>query len=505
MNAIVRARRTAAALGPAVDRLILAVLVIAGGFILGGQYMKPNKRTLPVLAALVIFGLAWRMEMVSGLGVLVLALPFPKITVFGNTTTAFVLLLLVIWLLRVSLRVSAPPRRSPLDAPLIALFVCYVVSFYNIETMDLLGMNLVIFQMMVVSWLMYFLVASNIRTRRDFVTLLRVQAVVVLLVCLIAVYQVVYPGRQLVPGWIDLFREGQSLVSFRVGSVFLDFELLSEFCAIHMLLVLFLLVRARSFIMRFAYTLLAMLVLFVLFTTVTRGGFISLGVGLAYLLWTIRRRIRIVPASIMAVAAGVGLIAMNQFVALYTPTGDLFQRLGGTQVRGGIPENRLAVWPDAWRRIFEHPFIGHGPFYSWFSGAHHFYFPHSGYLFVANNIGFIGFGVFAWLLWTLYRITRPSTDDLGHPDVLKAYQVIARTQLVVFLVDQTKIEYLRSQNYEFQVWLMFALMVAAYQILREYPDPAAELARGTAPVRPVLRPLAGRAGTVPVRTEAGTP
>jgi len=62
---------------------------------------------IAVLAAAVMFGITWRIDLVSGIGVLVLALPYPRGTVFGSTNLALVLLLVVIWLLR---RRCARPR-----------------------------------------------------------------------------------------------------------------------------------------------------------------------------------------------------------------------------------------------------------------------------------------------------------------------------------------------------------------------------------------------------------
>ena len=87
--------------------------------------------------------------------------------------------------------------------------------------------------------------------------------------------------------------------------------------------------------------------------------------------------------------------------------------------------------------------------------------------------GVVGFAIFAWLLWTLFRITRPTTDDLRHTDSLQSFMIIARVQLVVFLVDEIKIEYLRNPNYAFQIWMMFALMVAAHRLLVSGAAPAA--------------------------------
>ena len=482
MSVALRPERPPNPLTGLLDRLGALLLVIGIGVVLGLEYLTPNKRVIAVLAAIVMFGVTWRLNMVSGLGVLILALPFPRGMVFGSTNLAFILLLLVTWLLRVTLGQSAPPRHSPLDAPLVTLFACYVVSFYNVQGAESLRINLIQFQMMVASWLMFYLIASNLRTRRDFSRLLGFQAVSVLLVCLVGVFEVTHPGQSLVGNWISFKHTEESLRSIRAGSVFFDFELLCEFCAISALLVLFLFVRAESLLLRTAYGGLFVLVVFVLFTTVTRGGIIALGVGVLYLSWLMRRRLTLVGVTIMAGATAAGAIGMNWFVASFTPTGNLFERLSATTVKGLVPDNRAQVWPEAWSRIFEHLFLGHGPWYSGLSGARIYYFPHSLYLFVANNVGFIGLGVFLWLLWTLFRITRPLTDDLRHPDLVQSYMIIARVQLVVFIVDEIKIEYLRNEIYMFQVWLMFAMMVAAYQALHATAagEPTAR-ARGHAP------------------------
>ena len=175
---------------------------------------------------------------------------------------------------------------------------------------------------------------------------------------------------------------------------------------------------------------------------------------------------------------------MNYFVAHFTRSGSLITRFAEpTKFVGYLPEARAATWLGAWSRIFEHPFIGHGPYYSIMSGTRTYFWPHNLYLFVANNVGFIGFGIFLWLLWTLLRISRPRTDDLRHGDFMHSYMIIAQVQMVVFLIDEIKIEFMRNGNYEFQVWLMFALITTAYQITHAPPAPAVVPAGGPPGIR----------------------
>jgi len=461
------------------DRLGVLLLVLGLGVMMGLQYIAPNKRVLSVLTAFLMFGLTWRLDIVSGLGIMAVALPFPRTTSFGNTNVYIVAFMLVIWLLRVTMRQSAPPHRSPIDAPLVLLFISYVVSFYNLDAADL-AVGLGNFQMMAATWLMFYLVASIPETRRGFERLLAFQAISVLLVCLVAIFEMTHPGQILIPGWIEFTRlSSPDAVAFgiRVGSTFYDYELLCEYCALNTLLILFLFLRADSILHRTAYGGLLLLVMFIMFTTVTRGGIIALGVGILYLLWLVRRRLTLVGVTIMAGGLAAVLIGMNWFVVTYTRTGNLFKRLAGSTVVGFVPDNRALVWPAAWNRIFEHPFLGHGPYYSPLSGAQVYYWPHSLPLYLANNVGFIGFAIFAWLLWTLFRITRPTTDDLRHADSVRSFMIIARVQMVVFLVDEIKVEYLRNINYAFQVWMMFGLMVATHRLLApgaaHAPPPAA--------------------------------
>lgn len=474
MSNALRPERNARPLARLMDRLGVILLIVAVGVVLGLQYMLPNTRVIAVSVAIILFGAAWRLDMVSGLGVMVLALPFPRHTVFGSTNLAFVLLVLVLWLLRVTQRQTAPPRRTPLDAPVVALFIAYVVSFYNITSSYNLTQALIRMELIAASLLMFFLITNNLQSERDLRRLLNFQAVSVLLVCLLAVYEVTHPGQTFIPGWIG-FRETHGTEfdtrNVRVGSILYDFELLSEYCALNGLLVLFLLLRAESTSRRVAYGLLLFLVVFVLFTTVTRGAFIALGVGALYLLWVVRRRVSFVTLVTVITVLLVGFLAMNFYVSNFTRSGDVLERLGGTTFVGGwMPDSRAEAWTGAWERTLEHPLIGHGPYYSPRTGTRVWFWPHCLYLFVANNVGFIGLGIFLWLLWTLFRISRPSTDDVRHGGFAQSFLIIGHVQLLVFIVDQIKIEYLRNPIYSFQVWVMFSLIVAAYQISRRAPQ-----------------------------------
>ena len=461
--------------GPRRDWLVgilSALLLVAVGVVAGVQYVAPDKRALAVAAALAVFGIAWRIDIISGIGLLLLVLPYPRTNIYGSTNVAFILLLLIIWLLRVNSGGAARPRRTSLDLPILGLVAAYVISFYNIEKAAYLLPALANTMLLLACLGMFYLLVSNVRTTRDLERLHRFQAVTVALACLLGIFELAFPGRALVPGWID-FRlnvaEGIDVHNLRIGGPFFDFEQMADFCAVNILFVMFLVARARTPRTRVLYTLLLILLAFTQFATVTRGAIIALGIGLVYLAWVLRTRINFVQITVATgLTAGI-LVALNFLVANFTTSGNLFARLFNPQtirLQNGLPEGRAGTWIQGYGRMMEHPIIGHGPYYSLQRGLTFWYWPHNVYLYIGNLVGIVGLSFFLWILWRLWRLSRPLDTDLGTSGYATAYLVFGHVQLLVFAIDQLKIDYLRSPIYQFQVWVMFAFLVAASQLAR---------------------------------------
>src|SRR5262249_62314688 len=128
------ARRDVGASRDLFNRVFGFVATVVSGVLLGIQYWNPNKRVVPVVFVLLVFGVAWRLSMAAAINVLVFLLPYPKGTVFGNTNIAFILMVFVIWLLRISLKMSPPARSSPLNLPIFGMLLWYILSFYNVQS-----------------------------------------------------------------------------------------------------------------------------------------------------------------------------------------------------------------------------------------------------------------------------------------------------------------------------------------------------------------------------------
>jgi O-antigen ligase len=472
-----------------VNRVLGFFITVGTGVVLGIEYWTPNKRVIPVLATLLVFGVAWRLSMAAAINVLVFLLPYPKGTVFGSTNTAFILIVLIIWLLRISLRMSQPARSSPLNLPIFAMILWYILSFYNVRTPYALDQGIQNFEVFLACVLMYYMVINSVRTQRDLRRLHTAQLITALGVFLVAAWEARHAGKVLIPGLLDFTTTGGTEFNthdVRVGASFRDYELLSEFCGLSFLLVVFLWTRARSQTRRVVYSVLGAFSLYTMFTTVTRGVIFALGLALPYMVWVIRRRLNPVRFISGAVIVASLMLAMNLVVARYTNSGDLFDRLSQTRVvHGVVPEARAVPWLNAWQRALVHPILGQGPYYGEMPGFANTW-PHNLYLFVANLIGFPGLLFFLAFLIGLAMLLKPTVDDLRHASYADAYLIVARAQLVLFAVNEMKIDFLRNGVYTFQVWLMFATWTAGYLVSRdegvrsghflESPEPQGRLA-----------------------------
>ena len=185
------------------SRVFGPVAVVIAGVVLGMQYLSPNKRVLAVIGAAIVGGLAWRLSMVAGIGLLIAALPYPRGTVFGSTNVVLVMGMILIWLLRASLRQAPAPHRSAVDAPVLALLGAYVISFYNIGNAEALRRALENFLHLLAGMGMFYLIVNNVRRPEDLERVHVFQCVSIALVGLFGIYEINHPSGVLIAGWIE--------------------------------------------------------------------------------------------------------------------------------------------------------------------------------------------------------------------------------------------------------------------------------------------------------------
>ena len=467
--------------------------VLATAILAGMQFLSPDARVLQLIAGGFIVLLAFRFRSIEGLMLAVLFLPFPKGTSYGNTNVAFILLIFIVWLFRVSTRRAEPPGRTPLDVPIIGLVMAYCVSFYNVQP-QYLTLAWGLFMSFLTYLLIYFMVIAIVKSTEDVQKLFLVQTISCVLMCLFALYEQRHPGTTLIPGWISFAdTPGGHGSGVRVGSTFLDYELFGEYCALNLFLQMFLFTRATTQSRRYLIVGIMGLTFFCLFSTVTRGAIISFMVGSGYLMWLSRHRLNFVRlVTIFAVAIPL-VIGADYVVANFTNSDSVLERLMGTELKGGVPETRSEVWSQSLESVMRSPWIGHGPYMASRVGVHVQYWPHNVYIFYAYITGVFGLTFFLWFLWGLWKSSRPRAPSLGSGTWIEGATLLSRVMLFTFMIDQIKIDYLRNGRYSFFVWFLFGLIYAINHVARR---------EATAPVRLVQdepAPLPNRAPGRPGR------
>ena len=214
----------------------------------------------------------------------------------------------------------------------------------------------------------------------------------------------------------------------------------------------------------------------VLIGTGNRGGFISALLAFILFLYFYKQYI----GSKGTLLAGLGFVAMlavSSIVMLkYTDFNVLYDRFLDTELEGFTPDTRRG-WRDVVEKIAERPVIGHGPGIvrpvqydspsrNWPEGYIKYY-PHNLYLYILYTtgvVGFIAYGTWAVTYWKILcgerRRKRPFRG-LG-----KGLPTLGMVVFIIFLIDQLKVEFLRSGLLDYQHYLaaLFGMFAALPKI-----------------------------------------
>jgi len=314
----------------------------------------------------------------------------------------------------------------------------------------------------------FYLCISYIDSEERMKMVLKAMLVSAAFVMVFTTLELLFPGRVFIPNWLYTKHEYSLIMKgLRVTGPFHDFELQAEFFALNVPIIFLYLIRSKALSVRVIIALLLLADLFMMFATITRGAFIVLMIGFIYLAIISRRDLNFF--RITAITSGFVfiLVCIELFVSRYTTSGSLFERLIATTFKSGIiPENRYEAWRLGLLQGMLHPFIGYGPAWDYAKGIEVKFIPHSIYLYLFNITGLCGLTSF---LFFLYRLLKMSVKSIGVSLVSspfpQALMKVLHVCLIMFIIDQIKIEYLRSHIYIYFVWLIFALIAATQNII----------------------------------------
>jgi hypothetical protein len=451
-------------------KLGILAFIAAAGALVGSQIAQPKKRVIEAIGGLILVYLIWNFSALSALWLLVIIYPFPFAISAGNSTFVFVVIVFIIYLIRVSAKTSTIRSDRWFGLPIVLMVMSYVVSFYNFQVSpEILRFGLIHTANFLAAILFFFMIINFVDDEKKLHATVRISMITCVLILLFTVLEMLFPGRQLIPGWLYTEHKARLVMKgIRMGGPFKDFELTAEYFAMNVPIIIFLAVRARRLLTRSFFIFLLVADLVMLFSTLTRGALMSLSVGMIYMAYVARKDLGIV----RLVSYGSALVALafviDTLVARYTISGSLFARMLTTTFESGVvPENRVAAWGGAIERGFEHPFIGHGPGWDFSKGLESGLWPHNAYLYYFNITGLFGLAAFVFLLVRLLQASLTgSRSSLVHAPFPAAFMKVLHVSLVIFIIDQVKIDYLRNDIYMYFVWFFFGMIAATRNVIR---------------------------------------
>jgi len=214
-----------------------------------------------------------------------------------------------------------------------------------------------------------------------------------------------------------------------------------------------------------------------LVATGSRGSFLVLMGGILLFLWFYRKQLGTLMLIRVISLGSISFVLIAAIIINYTNFNVLFERLSETELNeSGVPDTREYAFKLALDRIPDAMIVGHGPQlrlideetrriqgYESMPG-----YPHNLYLFLLYTLGLLGFLTYMFFFVFLYlkfwRASKQNIDDY----YLRGIPTLGMLLLIVFLVDQLKIEFLRlrvndMQHYLFTLW---AILLAFTDVAR---------------------------------------
>ena len=365
------------------------------------------------------------------------------------------------------------------------MVIAYIISFYNQSNRARLSCRFALIHTInfFVIILLYYMLVNLVDDEANLRKTIGFFMVSTALVTFILVPRAPLP-RQGHPAQPHLFDHKVSLVmkDIRVKGPFHDYELLAQFFAMNVPILILMVVRSRRLLVRFMYILLLVFVLFMQFATITRGAFISLIIGIVYMTWICRKDLNIVQFTGLAAASVGCLVAIDTIMSRYTISG-LALRRGFSQTtieqrihpgyscccmdgRGesmaacirssgtgpdGISRTRLEERALAAQRLSVLP----------------------------QHLRHLRYGSLS--VRALSAREGIHDGSCGSPSSRlpfpRALMKVLHVCLVIFIIDMIKVDYQRNDIYMYFVWILFALISAARTIIDASVEPAQPVSR----------------------------
>jgi len=451
----------------------LVVLIVVGAYVAAQQVVSPERRVVKLSVALGLVAMMFRFGMIWSVLLFTALFPFPSGISIGSTNDVLMTLIPLIWAVRASAAKTPMWTPTRCDWPIALFMFSYVVSLFSVSTTFHLLNSLRVIWRQIACLAYFYLIVRFVDSEDKLMHLFYVVCASAALVMVTALIEAFFPGRTIIPGWINLpHLQGQGRLAFRikgvrVGGAVGSHALLSDYASNTLPVMVYLFFRARNPLTKLSWAGVSVLTLLAMLSSGNRGAFIGLAVGLMVLAYLLRRQVSPWRIGVAALLVVVAIGVSENFLTSHTYSTSVIQRLLGTRFEGVVPHNREHTWVPALKKSFHHFFMGHGPYYDIGTGLSYQLWPHNGYIFYLYTLGILGLAAFLWILWRLFgelRLnSRRGIEGTNLGNVLKLLMV----WFVISALGQLRTDHQRDDIYPFLIWLQFGLIAAAGQIARK--------------------------------------
>jgi O-antigen ligase len=420
-----------------------------------------------VICGISIFVMVHRLSEKTTLTILILMVPFQLIdSRYGSLNMLLIYLVAGAYLLQGRL------KRLPFIGPMLFINFAFLIAFS--QSHPAARMHHVLFLIGFFSNVLLFYMVYNYLLRTgDWKHLLNTLVALNVLVIIYCAIQFVAGSQSVqIPGVQEL-QMYSVRDDGRLRGPFKATAAAAEYFTLQCLLLAYLLIGMPA--QRLRKIVLGLLALNTLFLIATgnRGGFVTLVLGAMVFLIAFRRELGLLRATKMLVSATIVYVVIALLLVNFTDYGMLFGRLEGTTVEGGVPDTREEAWANAWERIKERPWLGHGPELSISSRDQpvadipFMLYPHNLALSLLYTCGIVGLAAWIVFFWALCaRLASVRNVDVADLQ-LKGLPKLGLVSIFILLISQIRIEFLRSGLIDYQNYLfvLFSLFLASRDLI----------------------------------------
>ncbi|UCG53475.1 MAG: O-antigen ligase family protein [Candidatus Latescibacterota bacterium] len=453
----------------------ISFVIAVSSYVLSKQLIRPHQRVIKASLLLVVLIILLKFEMILSLYFFIVMLPFPSGIVLTSTNVILLTIITLVWLIRARATGEKLFEKTDIDLWVILFLGAYLISLFNVETTRHLYEGFKLIWRQLTAFAFFYLIVRFVDTEQRLERITKVIGLAGALVAFTGVVELFAPGVTIIPGWIETRQQlgkgmlGYRLEGIRLGGAFGAHNLLSDYCSFTIFFMITHFLRSKNPIEKAFWSAASLMTVAVLMATANRGATFSLAFGFAYSLWVFRRHMSLVRYVILITSAvaifGVTQLALDR----YTIAASITQRVMVTYFVGGVPDSRVGVWEQVFRRCLDHMFIGHGPYYETSKGLIRYFWPHNAYLYYFHTIGLLGLSIFLIIAYRLVRISLRYRHPLIAGSFLEYGLSIFNVQIAMFLVGQMRTDHQRHTDsiYIYVVWMLFGLIAATGNMLKK--------------------------------------